>query len=198
MNKLVVIAALVIISIIPAILLYYLFGELNAAGVQWAGKQVQLGGPVAAFFAVLLFCSRLYSTLSAPSLLQKQLQNLAGTWTIEATSHGPSRRKAQSSTVMTSDGSTLSIKGGTFRDPPSQGGAVIGDWSAEIAVFDGYNLLYVYNLLDNKSEAWKGVVRAALGTKARTPTFDGTWQVFGKEVHTGEIHMAKQLHRELQ
>ena len=45
LRRLSVLAALVALSLIPAVLLYLLFGELNSAAVEKTG--LKLGGPVA-------------------------------------------------------------------------------------------------------------------------------------------------------
>ena len=95
---------------------------------------------------------------------------------------------------MKIDDGALVITGGTFREPVIGGtgdGAIIGEWTGETAVFDGSRLLYIYNLEDNKTRTWKGIVRASLRTADRTPTFEGTWQVFGTDVHRGEIRLTK-------
>jgi len=192
MNRLLTLAFLVLLALLPAVLFYYLFGELNKAGVEWSGKSVQLGGPVAAFFAILWFLGNMFRKMSPPNSLQKHLEGLAGAWAIESESQA-SRRQARSTTVMKIENGALRIEGGVFREVANEGdeGKSIGDWNTEIAVFDGYRLLYVYNLSDSQLEQWKGVVRASLNTIEKTPTFDGTWQVFGPRVHQGKIHMKK-------
>lgn len=195
MDKLITIGCLVLFALVPAVLLYYLFGVLNQAGVEWSGKSVQLGGPVAAFFAVLWFISNMYFKISPPNPLEKQLKSLVGNWIIESDSY-ESGRKAYSTAVMKVENGSLHIEGGVFREEAIKGekeGKVIGDWGSEIAVFDGNHLLYLYTLTDRKAvqSTWKGVVRASLSVSEGVPSFVGIWQVFGPIFHEGEIRIRK-------
>ena len=195
-TRLSILLTLVIVSLIPAILLFLLFGKLNSADLIWAGDQrLQLGGPVAAFFITLTTLWQMYKgmrTIENP--VEEKLKNLVGSWEIESRSSGHGR-KARSVTTIALDDGELCIKGGTFFDVAVDGskGDAIGDWTAEMAVSDGHKLKYFYYLTDSlaTSPTRKGLVELVLQENIKIPTFHGTWQVIGKESHSGTIIMKK-------
>jgi hypothetical protein len=178
--------------------LYRLFGELNQAGVQWTGIQaVQLGGPIAAFFAVLILLWKMYKEFyKFDNYLESKLSGLVGEWTLESESHGKNRRKAISQTKIEFLNGELCINGGTFFNvaPDGSRGAPIGDWIVDMAVSDGNRLKYFYTLTDNLADhsTWKGISELAMQENSDTMTFQGTWQVLSsKETHNGQVTLKK-------
>jgi hypothetical protein len=191
-RRLVVLGVLVGLSLIPAVLLYLLFGSMSSATVERSG--IKLGGPVAAFFVALWLLWRMYKEMRlVESSLETLLRPLVGNWRIDSASPD-SGRKAVSSTAIAFQDGGLQIAGGTFFTAGADGarGAAIGDWSVEMAVADGRRLKYFYTLTDKLStqSTWKGLVEvAADGGSAKT--LEGTWQVLGKEHHSGTITLTK-------
>jgi len=194
LRRLVVIAVLVVLALLPAILLFWLFGQLNSAVIEQTG--LKLGGPVAAFFAVLYFLWKMYKEMRfADNPLEGRLQPLVGSWRIESKSAGSDRRASSGTNIELKDGE-LQITGGTFFAVGTDGskGNAIGSWNAEMAVSDGYRLKYFYTLTDSLGSLTtsRGLVEAALEDAASEPTFRGTWQALGKEFHSGELTIKKQ------
>lgn len=194
-RRLMILMALVIIALIPAVLLYLLFGDINSASFEETG--VKLGGPMAAFFVVLSLLWRMYKHMQAKdNPLESQLAPLEGSWQIESTSNH-SQRKASSETDIAMDDGELRINGGTFFAINADGsrGKPIGNWSVEMAVSDGRRLKYFYHLTDDLAQqsSWKGLVEATLQDNDKHPFFIGTWQVLGqgKETHAGTITLKK-------
>ncbi len=189
-KKIWVLAALVGISLCPAVLLYLLFGNMNSAGMEWAGSYgARFGGPVAAFIGVLLILWKMYQA----NPLEPRLRRLEGNWEIESTSSGDGRKALSTTRVELQDGE-LRVTGGTFFDVDAQGqrGKPIGQWTVEMAVSDGRRIKYFYSLEDRLSAMiWRGLVEMALENDAGQ-VFSGNWQVLGgQRFHCGEISMRK-------
>lgn len=185
---------LTLLSLLPAVLLFHLFGELNSAGVTLTGgKAVQLGGPTAVFFIALTLLWKMYRVmLEIDTDFEAKVHNLIGLWKVESTSE-TSGRKAISETTIAFDDGQLIIGGGTFFDVGQNGvkGTPIGEWSVDIAVSDGRKVKYFYSLKDSTAlQAWKGVVEMTYQSDPN-PSLYGTWQVTGKEYHSGNITMTK-------
>lgn len=187
---------LLLLPLLPAVLLYVLFGELNSAGVQWSeAYAVQLGGPVAAYVIVLLIAWLIYKKLYVlENPLEPLLEALEGKWHLKSKSR-ETGRNAQSETTIVLDDGALRIDGGTFFSVTEDGskGDSIGQWHADMAVSDGRRLKYFYTLTDllASPSTWRGLVEADLQPDSKPPTFRGTWQVIGKEVHSGSIVLTK-------
>ncbi|MDJ0911445.1 MAG: hypothetical protein QNI99_19830 [Woeseiaceae bacterium] len=189
--------ALVVIALLPAVLLYYLFSDMNAANAAWMNNSIQLGGPVAAFFAFLYFLERKLRQLEAlkhdrANPLLKELQKFEGNWKIKATS-GSSGKTAESTTELSLDAGNLQLSGGRYvvvKDGSDPKG--MGDWECELAVCDGDRLAYFYRLTDLSEDhsVWQGIVDAR-----RVPgdalAFEGSWHVVGKDHHNGRIGLKK-------
>lgn len=193
-KRLSILSLLTLLSLLPAVLLFLLFGELNSAGVTLTGgKAVQLGGPTAVFFIALTLLWQMYKyMLEKDNPLESKLQNLIGLWKVESTS-GSSGREAVSETTIEFDDGQLLIGGGTFFDVGKNGtkGDPIGEWSVDIAVSDGRRIRYFYSLKDSiASRTWKGVAEMTYQSDP-APSLYGTWQVTGKEYHSGKITMTK-------
>jgi hypothetical protein len=193
LRRLSVLAALVALSLVPAVLLYLLFGELNSATVEKTG--LKLGGPVAAFFVALYGLWKMYKGMrSVDNPFESRLQALVGAWQIESKS-SESGRKATSSTKIALEEGELRIDGGTFFAVGTDGsqGDAIGSWSVEMAVSDGRRLKYFYSLTDNLAShsTWKGLVEVAAPDDSDVQGFQGTWQVLGKEHHRGTISITR-------
>lgn len=192
-RRLAILASLVGLSLIPATLLFLLFGELNSALVQQTG--LKLGGPVAAFFATLFLLWRMYKEMRfTDNPLEMRLQRLLGTWQIESRSANTGRRACSSTRIELDDGE-VRLTGGTFFSVDSDGtkGKAIGSWNVEMAVSDGHRLKYFYSLTDTLGSlpASRALAELALQDESAEPIFEGTWQALGKEFHSGDIRMLK-------
>lgn len=192
-RRLGILATLVGLSLIPATLLFLLFGELNNAVVEQIG--LKLGGPVAAFFATLFLLWRMYKEIRfTENPLEMHLQSLIGSWQIESISANSDRRASSSTSIELDDGE-VRFAGGTFFSVESDGtkGKAIGSWNVEMAVSDGHRLKYFYNLTDSLGSlpTSRGLAELALQEDSAETIFEGTWQALGKEFHTGNIRMVK-------
>src|SRR5262245_32223151 len=84
-RRLTILSILVGLSLITTIALFLLFGELNSAIIE--KPTLKLGGPVAAFFAILYLLWRIYKGVRLiDNPLELRLQPLVGQWRIESTS----------------------------------------------------------------------------------------------------------------
>lgn len=193
-ERLTIFLCFALVSLAAATLLYFLFGRLNTAGYEWVGnKEVQLGGPIAAFVIVLATCPFIYNQIN--NSLEKRLKNIVGTWEIESES-SKQKRKAHSETTIELVNEELHVSGGTFFDVDANGikGAAIGVWDTDMAISDGHKLTYLYNLRDNlsSSSAWRGIAELTLQGDMNNQTLVGRWQIIGgNDVHNGQIVMKK-------
>lgn len=192
-RRLITIAALVAISLTVSISLFMLFGELNSAFFEQTS--LRLGGPVAAFFVILYLLWYMYKSMHRyENPLEERLEPLVGSWKIESKS-SESGRSATSTTRMFIEDGVLCLDGGTFFSTPASGaeGDAIGDWNVIMVISDGRRLKYFYTLTENPVNpvTWKGLVEVALQDDPGGPAFHGTWQVLGRNFHSGTIVMRK-------
>lgn len=188
---------LVLIALLPAVLLYHLFADLNTANAAWLNNTVQLGGPVGAFSAFLYFLVQKLRQLENDQFeranpLLVELRELEGDWRVRATSAG-SGKTAESTTEFSVDAGSLQLSGGHFAvvggDTDSEG---MGDWVCELAVCDGNRLAYFYRLTDMTDEqsVWQGIVDARR-VAGDSVAFEGNWHVIGNQHHDGQIKLEK-------
>lgn len=192
-RRLTIITILVALSLGVSISLFMLFGELNSAVFEQT--TVRLGGPVAAFFIILFLLWRMYrSKYMDDNPLEERLEPLVGLWRIESKSSVSGRFATSTTRIYIQDGA-LCLDGGTFFRATEGGaqGEAIGNWNVEMAISDGWRLKYFYTLTENPTDpvTWKGLVEAALQDDPGGPAFHGTWQVLGRNFHSGTIVMRK-------
>ena len=193
--RLLPLVVLMVLSLTPSILLYYLFGSLNSA--VFDQLPIKLGGPIAFFFAFFLKLGGMYrDSVKDDNDSARRLDPMLGNWTINSRS-AISGKQASSETMIENDDGELSMKGGTFFLIEQNGsrGLAIGDWTVDMAVTDGRRLQYVYTLNDmtNHGRVWKGFVSVTLVSERRPLLLEGVWQVFGSEYHNGTIQLCKNI-----
>jgi hypothetical protein len=188
------VAVLVVLSLVPATMIYWLFGALSSANVAWASDKVKLGGPIAAFFAILLLLYRMYSRLMTTESRDSDLaQPFVGRW--RATSHSNvSGRDATSDidAVLTGDG--MLALSGNFRD---QDGKDIGDWDSKEVFCTPSRVAFRYVITDkgaaedNTNIAFCTLRIAARNKSGRPTRLSGTWDVIGPRHHDGTIELER-------
>src|SRR6187402_3438796 len=99
-----VLGLIVLFALIPSILMYLLFVG-NSATVEWLDGNVSLGGPIAAFFALLLLLNWMYGKIQRrrEEALDRSLAKIkpfVGPWQIITESTGVSNRKAMSDLTL--------------------------------------------------------------------------------------------------
>ncbi len=122
------IAVLVGLSLVPAVLIYWLFGTLSSADVSWASDKVKLGGPIAAFFAILLLLYQIYSRQTGQTTRESDVARpFVGRWLATSYSNDSGRTATSDVDAILTASGELALSG-NLRD---QAGKVIGDWDAK-------------------------------------------------------------------
>ena len=191
---LIAICVIVAVSLAPAVLLYLLFGSLSSANVSWLNGDVKLGGPIAAFFATLMFLYRFYARYARTADDAAEMAApYAGKWHVTAQS-SKNQRKASSDIEAIIGANGLSFSG-NFLDTAKK---PVGEWKTEYVFCAPTGLAYKYWLTDGSSGAkqnWIGFCTlyvAKRGKSARPSRLEGTWDVIGPEHHDGTIAFERQ------
>lgn len=180
------IIVILIIPLLPAILLYSLFGTMNLAQVEY-GREIHLGGPVGAYFAFMLLARSLLKTAiknrDPYSKIKKRLQ---GSWDIQASSLHDTQAEGVTTISVDEDGD-LSLSG-TFKI----NGKNIGTWHSIHASINNNRFTYVYVLEEAGADkiTWCGVVTANVNNT--NDSIEGIWKVYGPEEKSGEIKLSRQ------
>ncbi len=186
------IAVLVALSLLPAVLIYWLFGILSSAEVAWASDKVKLGGPIAAFFAILLLLYGFYSRLmGTPTRESDVAQPFVGRWLAKSSSNASGRTATSDVDAQLTDGGRLALSG-NLRD---QSGKVIGAWDTKEVFCTPTSLAYRYVITDRVS----GNTTIAFCTlriqerdKSTRPTrLSGDWDVIGPKHHDGTVELER-------
>lgn len=191
-NTLLSIAALVGISLVPAVLLYWFFGTLSTADVRWANSTVKLGGPVAAFFAVLLLTCTIYFKLMGAGLSELAVaQPFAGQWKLTSKSNGSGRIATSLVTAALTPDGRLELSGNLL-DPT---GKEIGEWDSKEVFCTPTYLAYRYVITDKVSgQTTIGFSRTTIVKRDRRKNpiqMTGTWDVIGADHRDGTIEFKR-------
>ncbi|CAK8712853.1 hypothetical protein LDFHOB_01995 [Candidatus Electronema aureum] len=139
-----------------------------------------------ALVGIILIFSSVFFMRRQKTLISK-VKDLAGVWEIESISTGSNRNAYSEATISLDDGEFY-IAGGIFMDRSKN--IAIGSWDVEMAMSDGKKIKFFYYLTDNLL-VWKGLVELTLNPCIVPLTFEGTWQVIGKDIHSGTMRMKK-------
>jgi hypothetical protein len=192
-TSLVAVTVLVILSVVPAILIYWLFGALSSADVAWASDKVKLGGPIAAFFAILLLLFAIYSRLMGTRTREYDLaQPFVGTWRAVAHSNASGRVATSNVDAVLADGGILVLSG----DLQDQNGKLIGSWSTKEVFCTPTGLAYRYVIIDRAGTTDTSIafctLRIVKRDKSGSPIrLSGTWDVIGRIHHDGTVDLER-------
>ena len=187
---------LTLVSLLPAVLLFYLF-DGNEAAVTAGGETMKFGGPIAAFVGVFLLVTHVYNGIAStnpnlPSLIVEKVRPLAGTWDIESVSHGSSKDARRSEVLLETTDTGISLSGGSFESAGTgaQASELLGQWECEKAFSDGRRLVYIYSVTEAGpgKGTTRGIVDAVL---SGSDCFKGTWATIGPDYHSGTITLRK-------
>jgi hypothetical protein len=182
-------AAAFLVPLVPAVALYELFTSQNSATYDNAG--LKLGGPVAAYFALLLLALRYidkWRTASDP--LEHLKKDLVGAWDIKSTSKGTSGRVADSIATFTMEDDKLRLSGGSITEQEE----VIGSWTPDPPILDPDRdgVVYLYELTDVEAVVtWRGLMKVTFDRTKSPLCMSGTWEVIGPDYHRGTVTFKK-------
>jgi hypothetical protein len=151
---------------------------------------VKLGGPVAAFFATMMFLAWFYArTMKTVGAAADLAAPFAGGWHVSATSNKNKRQASSDIEAIVGDDEHLSFSG-NFLDAA---GKPIGEWRTENVFCATNGLAYKYWLTDGFAPSkanWVGFCTLFVKTRGedgRPTCLEGTWDVIGPEHHDGTI-----------
>lgn len=147
-----------------------------------------------ALFGIILVAFSIFLMLRRKFLTSK-IKELAGAWEVKSISNAIDKRRASSTATIVLDDGEIRIVGGTFFNIKDDGttGDAIGDWDVEMVMSDGQKIRFCYCLTDSLAahSTCRGFAEMTLQPSTIPPTFIGTWQVIGKEIHNGRMTMTK-------
>lgn len=183
MKSIIEFGAAMILALIPSIVLYLIFQDLNQATFRETG--IELGGPAALFFIVLYSALRFIKKrpYSADPLAQTK-REISGSWKVTAESaHG---HKAESTCNIEYLEGNINITGGQFI---SQGKA-IGTWQVLGFFLNNNSLTYVYQLTEAGGSGMS--VKGLVTLNIEKNQLSGFWEQIGKEYKSGTINYVRQ------
>jgi hypothetical protein len=187
---------LLLVPLVPAVSLYYIFGSLNSSAFGIPAEGVQTGGPIAAYLIVLYAGIKAHAQLSGQKdiigLLKKQI---IGDWMVSSASlPGGSVAEGKCSATITDDGD-LSIDGELAYIDSDKKSTPLGSWRTLKIWREGGELRYVYLLTEPATNVeWCGSVQLNLkftkrwlGLRKHLATMGGTWKVYGPTTKNGTL-----------
>ena len=176
----------ILLSLIPAVILYLLFQGENVAEYVKDSEGIKLGGPAALFFIVLIVALRYLSLKSVDNLIGLK-QKLKGDWEVTAISSG--KHTAKSKCEITVQDGEISLSGGQFMDEDTP----LGSWSVDCLFLSSSRLAYLYRLKETggTGKYWKGLVDMNIAHRNGKVTLEGSWEVIGPEYKSGTISYAR-------
>lgn len=183
--------AIVVAPLLPVVLLWFAFGELNAADGE-ATHGIQLGGPIAAYAAIFLILIGTLRrpikdalTYTPPNPNMTTMIGLEGEWTVTAKSVNGTQASGECQFRL--DANNSPAGSGHYR---RKNGNLLGTWRTLEIVRNGTHLTYIYTLTDpNDQTEWVGYVNASINADQKA--ISGTWRVFGNTPKQGEIILCK-------
>ena len=185
-RKIVELAAAIMFSLLPAVILYSIFHGENVAEYVKENEGIKLGGPAALFVIVLLVSLRFLSRKTVDKLV-KLKQELEGTWEVTAMSAG--KHNAMSDCHITVQDGELDISGGQFMVNETS----LGSWSVDCQFLSKNKLVYLYRLKETggTGKYWKGLVDLNISRREGKISLAGSWEVIGPEYKSGTVKYAK-------
>lgn len=169
-----------LVPLVPAALLFRLFGDLNFANVI-IEKTIHLGGPIGGYAALVLIAKSIHRrALLRHDPAARAKKKLVGQW--KMTSQSISGTAAESLTnIEISDEGELFLSG-EFK----KGGKPMGSWKSISATIDRQQLNYTYILEEVGSHiVWSGRVICSINDKNKK--LSGHWKVYGSGEKSGAI-----------
>lgn len=174
----------VALALVPAVVLYLLFKEMNLAGFE-NESGIKLGGPAALFFIILITALRYFGRRIADPLSNLRAR-LKGTWHIRAVS--TNKHVATSTCTIDDSDGDLKISGGQFEADET----VLGKWTVTATCLTDQSLTYVYHLREaGTGAAWKGIVEITIPKSNKLETIKGMWEVVGPDYRSGHIELTR-------
>lgn len=185
MKRIIEFSCAVIIALIPSIVLYWIFKDLNIAAFKESG--LELGGPAALFFVVLYTALRYFQKKYEDPLAELK-RELKGMWLIS--SESAKRHTATSTCDIEYKEGNLNMSGGQF----TSGDKVIGPWHADAIFLKNDQFLYIYELTEagGTGATWKGLVTLNILKKDDKLSLQGCWETIGSEYKHGTIVYERQ------
>ncbi len=182
----------VMLPLVPSWVMYRSFGRQNFT--KWGGvnKSIQLGGPIAAYFVIMITLMRFMGDVN-PDLLnyiekqQSTQQAYVGEWLVQARTVVSSGIEGEVPAVTTNKGKAyirqhgyhLNING-VWQDV---GGNIIGSWSADDLVVSDSKLIFLWQLETHDSIVGTltgvGVLMATNTPEEQIFELRGYWGVLG-------------------
>lgn len=185
-RKVVELGAAVLLSLIPAVILYMVFQEENVAEFVKGSEGIKLGGPAALFFIVFVTSLR-YLRRKIDDKLASLKQELAGKWKVTALSSG--QHSATSNCEITVHDGEIALSGGQYMDDATP----VGTWSVDCLFLSSNRFAYLYDLKETggTQKSWKGLVDMNLSRNNGKIALKGSWESIGPEYKSGTISYVK-------
>jgi hypothetical protein len=187
---------LLLVPLIPAVLLYYLFGTLNSATFGISREGIQTGGPIAAYLIALYAAIKTHRHLSEQrDILGALKKQLAGDWIVNSGSLPAGSTATGNCSATISDEGDLSIDGDLAYTGGAKKNTPLGSWNTLKIWREGGELRYVYLLTEPATNVeWCGSAQLNLqfqkrwfGLRKRLVSMGGTWKVYGPATKTGTL-----------
>lgn len=181
---------ILVLPLVPACLIYYLFGNSSAAST-W-GEFFTLGGPIAAYFVIMCTAFGIFRNISTPEetsklkLRTRMHKLLIGQWTCESKVHSAEGDRDVSGCAVisvASDGE-ISISGHWF----NQNNEPTGVWSADEIILTERKLVVVYSVptVTGARGAFIGLINLNFVYANASHTvaqLKGYWGVLGQNIY---------------
>lgn len=176
---------LLLLPVIPVILLYWLFAELNYFELQNTVKGIVATGPIAAYVGIILIGSNIYRKMVATP--DQGLEDLVGNWTIVSASG--TGAKGIGTCYIQYDRGELTISG-DFR---SEDLKESGTWHCEMVKMRNNRLLMAYTLQtirNGEKDTLDGITILSFGNQPVTK-MKGIWAIAGREKMSGTVEYTR-------
>jgi hypothetical protein len=183
-NRILTAMGVFLLPLVPVLLLYWLFKELNffelTGGPQWVLKA---GGPVAAYCWLLWFAVKNVGKLWSNDANEAFI----GKWVFESKS--PTGKIGTGVCLVEEKNGDLTISG-TF----SEVGKNRTNWSAEFAIAGSSRLIYLTSLPTNTGGTFLNVVTLSVEKfeKNIARKLTGSWIAWNDEIKRGEMIMERE------
>jgi hypothetical protein len=192
-EELIILCIMVIIPVLPAWIMYKQFGGQNFSRYQGLNRSVQLGGPIAAYFIIMItiFSFEYNTNMELVNTMRdcnKIQQEYVGNWV------AVSMHKDETGEVLVTNGkvfirwenSKLIINGTYGSD-----GEDIGSWSADELIANEEKLIFIWQVatLDETVGyvTGVGILMVTKKKKKKVVELRGNWGVIGAPVSGGMV-----------
>ena len=167
-----------LVPLIPVILLYWLFADLNYFDLEGTAKfVVSAGGPVAAY----VFITWLALTQGPKVWMNPLNRDIIGEW--EFTSTSSNKHQAKGKCIIEDKNGNLQLSG-QFKE----GDFTTSSWQSDVALCGGANMMYMHNLVTEKGTFLNIVnLNVSFDDKGKANKMIGHWHGFRDDLKRGEI-----------